>query len=116
MPPKYKYFSPEEIKGLDGELCAMLDRARGLAGIPFRITSGYRTYDKNTGLPEAVQDSSHLTGNAVDLACSDSLTRFRMLKALFDVGFVRIGVYGNHIHCDNSIKLPQRVLWYSSGT
>src|SRR5690348_14360557 len=36
----YKYFSDDEIKGLDLELCAMLDRARGLAGLPFIITCG----------------------------------------------------------------------------
>lgn len=109
------YFKPEEVKGLDQELCAMLDRARGYAGVPFTITSGLRTQEHNDSLAESVKDSSHLTGNGVDLLCADSLSRYAMLKALLLVGFTRIGIYKNHLHCDNSLTLPQRVIWYSEG-
>lgn len=112
MPPKYRFFSEQEVKDLDPELCAMLDLARGLAGVPFQITSGFRNHDVNAGLPEAVQDSSHLTGHAVDLACSDSSYRYRMIKSLLSVGFTRLGVYSAHLHADNDPTKPPNVIWY----
>lgn len=112
----YKYFTDDEIKGLDLELCAMLDRARGLAGVPFEITCGLRTPDQNAALAESVKDSSHLTGNGVDLACADSATRYNMLRGLLLAGFNRIGIYSLHIHADNSPTLPPNVCWYVQGT
>lgn len=108
----FKYFSPKEIEGLQGNLPAMLDMARGIAGVPFIITSGLRTQEQNDALPEAVRDSSHLMGYAVDLACSDSETRFAILKGLFAAGFTRIGIYKDgHIHADISPTLPPKVVW-----
>lgn len=89
----------------------MLDTARGLSGIPFIINSGLRTKTQNDMLPEAVNDSSHLTGNAVDLACSDSATRYRMVSALLASGFTRIGIYATHLHADNSTDRVQKVIW-----
>jgi uncharacterized protein YcbK (DUF882 family) len=112
----YRYFTLEELAGLDKELCAMLDLARGKAGIPFVISCGTRTPEQNACLAESVKDSAHLTGNAVDLACDDSVSRFAMVKALLDVGFTRIGIYSAHIHADNSKTLPQNVCWYVAGT
>lgn len=111
-----KYFSDDEVKGLDQELCAMLDLARGKANVPFIITCGIRTLVQNAALVESVSDSSHLTGHAVDLACSDSPTRFAMLQGLLAAGFTRIGVYSAHIHADNDATKPPNVCWYVSGT
>lgn len=113
---QWTYFKNSDVQGLDQELVAMLDRARGLAGIPFIITCGLRTVAQNAALAESVQDSAHLTGNAVDLACSDSQSRFKMLHAFQLVGFRRIGIYSAHLHVDNSATLPQDVCWDVSGT
>jgi uncharacterized protein YcbK (DUF882 family) len=110
-----KYFSDDEVVGLNETLCQMLDNARGLAGIPFLITSGLRSEADNALLPESVKESSHITGEAVDLRCADSLTRFLMLKALYSVGFNRIGLYSAHIHADVSKTLPQNVTWFVEG-
>lgn len=110
------YFTDEEVKGLDQELCAMLDWARGKAGVPFVITCGLRTPEQNASLPESVSDSAHLTGHAVDLACNDSPTRYAILSGLLAAGFHRIGIYSAHIHADNSPTLPPNVIWYSAGT
>lgn len=110
-----KYFAPNEVKGLDPTLCQMLDDARGRAGVSFIITSGLRSATGNALLPNAVQDSAHLTGNAVDLYCSDSLERFLMIKSLLAVGFNRLGVYARHLHVDNSPTLPPNVFWYING-
>lgn len=112
---KLTYFTDDEVKGLDQELCAMLDRARGLSGVPFVITSGLRTQDVNDSLANSVKDSSHLTGNGVDLACEESGPRFNMLRGLILAGFKRIGIYEKHIHADNSLTLPQDVFWYVKG-
>lgn len=113
---KWTYFTDDEVQGLDQELVAMLDRARALAGVPFTITCGLRTQEKNDALPESVKDSAHLDGHAVDLSCTESEERFNMIRGLILAGFVRLGVYEKHIHADNSAVLPQRVCWYSSGT
>lgn len=116
MLPNLVYFKPEEVAGLDEDLCYRLDHARGVAGVAFTITCGLRTPSENSALPESVKDSAHLTGNAVDLACADSASRFVMIKGLIDAGFTRIGVYSAHLHADNSKALPQRVFWYVEGT
>ena len=84
--------------------------------MPFVITSGFRSQDKNTALAESVKDSAHLTGNAVDLACADSQTRYAMIKGLLAAGFNRIGIYSKHLHADDSPTLPPNVCWWEPGT
>jgi zinc D-Ala-D-Ala carboxypeptidase len=116
MSQLWKYFAPDEVQGLDTELCAMLDRARGLAGIPFIITSGLRTVAENEALSESVKDSAHLSGHAVDLACADSVLRYAMLRGLLLAGFHRIGIYSAHVHADNDLSLPPNVIWVNGGT
>jgi hypothetical protein len=46
-----RYFDEAEIAGLSPQLVEMLDRARGLAKVPFRITSGLRSSDAWTPTP-----------------------------------------------------------------
>ena len=104
------YFTDEEIKGLDKELVAKLDTARKAAGIPFRITSGLRTCAANDAVL-GVEGSAHLKGLAVDLAVESGSDRFLIVKALLASGFVRIGAYTNHVHCDLDPEKPQNVLW-----
>ncbi len=105
-----RYFSEDEVRGLDPRLIALLDHARGLAKVPFRITSGFRTALENQEAG-GVMDSSHTRGLAVDLACFDSRTRMRMVSALIVAGFNRIGVYDHHLHADIDESMPQDVLW-----
>ena len=108
---KYKYFKPNEVVGLKPELVSLLDKARGLAGIPFVITSGYRNVNKNDEVG-GVEDSSHTKGEAVDLRARNSNEHFIITKALFQVGFIRISrKYPFHIHTDISQDKPQNVLF-----
>lgn len=115
MPNRWTYFTNEEVSGLDKEFVSRLDLARKNAGVPFLITSGLRTKEENRNTMNAVSDSSHLFGLAVDLSVDDSSTRYRVIKALLDVGFCRIGIYAKHIHVDLSMTLPQNVIWYING-
>ena len=105
-----RWFDEAEIRGLDPKLVEMLDRARGFAKVPFRITSGRRSPDQNQ-LAGGVMDSAHTRGLAVDLACFDSRTRMRMLCGLVMAGFTRVGIYGSHLHADVDESMPQDVLW-----
>ena len=114
---KYRYFTEAEIVGLDKELCAKLDTARHIAGVPFKITSGKRTAEQNNVLKGAASNSSHLSGKAVDLSCNNNGDLFLMLKGLLAAGFERIGIYHDfkmlprHIHADISTDLPPKVVW-----
>lgn len=106
----YKYFTEEEAYDLDPDLMKMLDKARELAGVPFKITSGYRTpeYEVAHGRPA---DGPHTHRYAVDLRCRNSTERFYILKGLFGVGFVRIGVEADHIHADIDVSHDLNVCW-----
>lgn len=106
----YKYFKDKEIVGLDIGLVKMLDKARGIAQIPFVITSGLRTADQN-GLDHGVPDSAHLKGLAVDLRVVNDNARFLILEALIYVGFKRIGVEVDHIHCDIDTEKDVNIIW-----
>ena len=107
---RWHYFTDDEVVNLDTELVAKLDLARGEAGFPFIITSGFRTAADNSDCG-GVHDSAHLRGHAVDLHCGDSSQRLAMIRALLAVGFVRLGIYDDHIHVDNDQTLPQNVCW-----
>ena len=73
-----KYFSEKEFdcrcgkcgkgfKDMNHELIDKPDKARGIANIPFKLTSAFRcpSHNKTVG---GVPDSAHLTGKAVDIA------------------------------------------------
>lgn len=94
----------------DDALVLMLDDAREIAGIPFRITSGIRSKEDNLRVGGA-RNSAHLTGHAVDLRAPTGRIRSQMLRALIAVGFNRIGIYPGHLHVDTAVGLPQDVVW-----
>lgn len=119
VPPEYKYFKAEEVVGLDQEFIAKLDRARGIAEIPFVITSGFRTPDENVALVAtgAVPDSAHLQGLAVDLRVKNSREVFLILSACFSVGINRFGIYvgpddvPTHVHLDVATDRVPEVIY-----
>jgi len=82
-------------------LVMFLELAENLAGVPFEITSAYREGDAG----------AHGEGWAVDIACSDSRTRFKILRGLIGAGFRRIGIYDGHIHADRSLTRSDNVVW-----
>lgn len=70
-----------------------------LTKLPIRITSGIRCELHNSAVG-GEKDSQHLYGNAVDVACPDSNTRFKIMQAAFQIGFTGIGIAKNYIHLD----------------
>tara|TARA_B100001564_G_C20665219_1_gene683439 strand:+ start:344 stop:703 length:360 start_codon:yes stop_codon:yes gene_type:complete len=115
---KYRYFSESEFHcngvncfdKMNHDLLAKLDIARDMCGFPFKITSSWRSEEHNAKIG-GVKSSAHLSGNAVDLACSNSTTRMYMIEALLTAGFNRIGVSNRFIHVDVDDELPQNVMW-----
>lgn len=109
--PMYKYFKESEVIGLKPEFVKKLDEARGIAGVPFVITSGYRDAFKNAEV-NGVSNSAHTQGLAVDLRIKDSVTGGKILLALIKVGLNRFGFYSdNHIHVDYDLTKPNPCYW-----
>ena len=111
---EYEEFDSPDIQGsgqlMDPKLLNMIDKAREIYGKPIHVTSGYRTEAHNRKVG-GVDSSSHLKGLAIDVACVRSDDRFKMLSALLEVGFNRIGVAGTFIHVDIDKDKSQNVIW-----
>lgn len=115
-----EYFNLDEFKckcgctrhlsKMDGEFLIDLDLARGIADIPFKITSGYRCPSYNLTIG-GKPNSAHLKGRAADIYVRDGNHRFFILEALLQAGFRRIGIGPDFIHVDNDYTLPKPWVW-----
>lgn len=97
-------------KNMDKTFLSMIDDARNIANIPFKITSGWRSVQRNMEVG-GVPDSAHLRGLASDINCSDSRSRFTIVSALKEAGFTRIGISRNFIHCDIDTSKSKNCIW-----
>jgi len=102
--------SPESGKFMSEEFLIALDEARDIAGIPFKINSGYRTIEHNANVG-GVSTSSHMYGLAADVHCTKSRERFIMIAAFIAAGFTRIGIGKTFIHVDLDKDKDQSVAW-----
>ena len=86
------------------------DKAREIAGIPFVVNSAYRTeqHEKNMG---RTGTSSHIKGRAMDIACNDSVSRWKIVHALQQAGFNRIGIARTFVHADDDPDKLDNVIW-----
>ena len=103
-----KYFKEIE-DNMSKEFLFVLDEAREFAGIPFIINSAYRSPEHPLSIKNP--NSSHIKGLAVDIKATDSVTRFKIVKALIQVGFTRIGIADTFIHVDLDLDKTQNVIW-----
>ena len=87
-----------------------LDYARGNAGIPFKINSGYRTQEWNLKVGGRF-GSSHKKGLAVDIGYNGSRERYLILSALMQVGITRFGIAKGFIHADVDKSKDPEVIW-----
>jgi len=110
----YKYFSPAEVAKwkLKPELWQLLDTIRGECGFPFNINSGLRTKAENDALANSVSDSAHLSGLAVDIACTDSSKRDKIVTVAKANGVKRIGIGKTFVHLDVDTSKVQSVMWH----
>ena len=110
----YSEFDSPDVQGsgqlMDKELLEMLDDVRDKFDKPIHINSGYRTPQHNEDVG-GTENSSHLKGLAVDIACDNSIDRFDLINCLLDVGFSRVGVAGTFIHADIDSDKAQGVMW-----
>ena len=95
---------------MNDNFMAMLESARDHAKVPFVINSGFRCTRQNNKV-SGVASSSHLTGRGCDIRTMDSVTRYRVLEAAFEVGFNRIGIADSFIHLDSDEAKPMMVAW-----
>ena len=93
---------------MDPDFVRRLDIARGYAGVPFVITSGYRCMEHDKAVGGA---GNHPTGKAADIRCLDNTARLAIVTGLIRAGIKRIGVGGTFIHADMCEDRPQGVLW-----
>ena len=121
---KFKYFTYKEFdckggqgkgENMNDDFICLLDDARELAGIPFKITSGYRTPEYNKQLIDygfqASITSSRIQGLAADIEVKNSENRFRIIGALVSVGINRIGIGKDFIHCDIDENKKPNLIW-----
>ena len=108
-----EFSSPDDSESgskMDKDFLEKLDYARGNAGVPFKINSGYRTKEWNLKVGGRV-GSSHLKGLAVDIHCNNSRNRALIINALMEVGVNRFGIARTFIHCDVDKNKDQDVIW-----
>lgn len=91
------------------ELIVKIQAARYLANTSFKINSAMRCEEHNTAVGGS-PTSSHLTGNAVDIACDSSRKRFQIVNGLLDAGFTRVLLYTNFIHADVDHSKDQDII------
>ena len=102
---------PCSLQDMDQQLMRQLDAAREAAGIPFVLNSAYRSvaYEKSKG---RAGTSSHCKGLAVDIRCNSDANRWKVVAALMDNGFTRIGIGRTYVHADLDRAKTQRVIWH----
>lgn len=113
-----KHFKPHEFHcngkncfdKMDKSFLNRLDLARELAGVPFSISSSWRSVEHNRAVG-GKKYSSHLLGCAVDIRCENSTMRDKILVSLRDANFVRIGISSKFIHVDSDLTKIQNVTW-----
>ncbi|HPD57714.1 MAG TPA: D-Ala-D-Ala carboxypeptidase family metallohydrolase [Smithellaceae bacterium] len=102
-----KHFKREEFNckhcgknEMRDDFLEMLDNAREIAGVPFKINSGYRCSEHNAAIGST--SVNHVSGRAADIAAVDGPTRGAILRGLYLAGFKRIGLHRDFIHADNT--------------
>lgn len=112
----FKYFKYSEFDSPDSpgsgaahmnkQFIEQLDKARGIAGIPFKINSGYRT-DAHNEEVGGVSGSAHTLGLAADISTPTEEIKKKIAKSLYEVGFIRLGFAKTFIHVDSDLLKPQ---------
>lgn len=101
---------PCSLQDMNQSTLDRFDKARGIAGIPFIPTCGYRSpeWDRAKGRSGT---GAHPNRHGIDLEATDSTTRCKIVTSLILAGFTRIGIADTFIHADDSPNHAQNVMW-----
>ena len=88
------------FKNMDRHFLQMLDEARDLSELKFKILKGFVCYGCRVKINE-LENSAHLIGRAAVIQCKHSYKRYRIIAALLEAGFTRIGIHRNYLYVDN---------------
>ena len=102
-----KYFNESEFTmggvnvfdKMDTTFLRLLDSIREDCDFPFKINSSYRSEDYNKSIEGATR-SKHLEGIAVDIHCTDSKKRSKIVYNALKYG-LSVGVGKTFVHVDN---------------
>jgi uncharacterized protein YcbK (DUF882 family) len=108
-----KYPTPRFFNELDRKLQNALNVFDRVCEREVFATSGLRSSEKNAEVG-GVSTSSHLKGLALDLACSDSQTRYDIIRCAIIADFKRIGIGKTHIHLDLDPDKIQPVIFFDN--
>ena len=119
---KAKYFKDAEfmacdppcsIEDMDARFLSLLDDIRQRAGIPLVLNCAYRSRQHDLAKGRS-GNSAHTRGKAVDIRCSTSQNRLRIVTASIECGINRIGIGRNFVHIDrgDEDELPKNVMWH----
>lgn len=124
MESPFKYFNWSEFDSKDApgsgqehmnpQFVRILDDVRACAGIPFFITSGYRTPAHNAKVG-GVPNSSHVKGLAVDIAAITDSQKQTIAECAIRNGITRIGWGPTFIHLDMDVDKTQHITWGYGG-
>lgn len=108
---KLKYFKNEEFNdrevedswiNMHDDFLLAIDKAREISGIPWKITSAYRTQETNQRLLKqgykASPTSEHMHGCGIDVSCTNAADAWKIISAAKDVGITRVGISKGFIH------------------
>jgi len=120
----FKYFKMREFncpmaksQKMDLRFVGKLDKARKIAGVSFKITSGFRSAEyqedlRKRGYHTSRGKSPHEKGVACDIYVKNDKTRAIILSALQEVGFNRFGIASNFIHVDSDFDRNANRIWH----
>ena len=118
MSRKFKYFTqrdfsnatpPCSINDMCIKLLCMIDNAREISGIPYRVLSAKRTHEHEISRGRD-GTSSHVKGVAIDIEARTPRDKFLVLKGVIGAGFTRVFVYDWGVHVDIDEEKVQE--WY----
>ena len=111
----YKYFKLDDFKcqengenEIDEDFVRKLDELREACGVPFVITSGYRS-PKHSIEAKKAKPGTHAQGIAADIKTASGQQRHKIIKAAMIIGFNGIGVAKSFVHVDTRKSSP--VVW-----
>ena len=111
------YFSDTEIQCpccgyslIQRDFLGKMNKAREIAGIPFKINSWCRCTVHNH-MVGGKKDSEHVNGYGADIEAATSRQRGIILAALREAGINRIGIAKTFIHAGGSMNKDRDVTW-----